>query len=31
MKRLAQTYADNFNNTTNPVLRLGALANLFGL
>jgi tetratricopeptide (TPR) repeat protein len=28
---LAQTYTDNFNNTTNSVLRLGALANLFGL
>jgi tetratricopeptide (TPR) repeat protein len=28
---LAQTYTENFNTTTNPVLRLGALANLFGL
>lgn len=28
---LAQTYTENFNNTTNPVLRLGALANLFNL
>lgn len=28
---LAQTYTENFSNTANPVLRLGALANLFGL
>jgi tetratricopeptide (TPR) repeat protein len=28
---LAQTYTENFNSTANPVLRLGALANLSGL
>lgn len=28
---LAQTYEQNFQETTNPTLRLGSLANLFGL